>query len=496
MVGGLGVNQPFHEEADGFLAERRRESVVHDQPNVVQGLIDQVRSQVVETFSAVRLGHPDDEVRGTVEDMARREIAAYEARAAGSGEPGLSVPAEQVAKQILAAILGLGPLDDLLAMPGVEDIAVNGPDEVQVYRGGGWEDTGVDFGSEEQLLLFLNNAIAHTGRTVSPLEPVVDATITGGHRINVVMRPCAEPSVCAAIRVRRRTGFTVQDFVGRDMRQDMVARPRFEVPDYVAEAVEGAMLTAQAARFLHYAVLAGMNIVVVGGTGTGKTSLLSLLGSWIPAWLRILVIEDTRELNMRPSTNGVPNNCVYFTTRLASLEGTSQVSQSDLVRAALRQRPDALTLGEARGGEILDLLKALCTGHRNGLTSVHADSVAELVPRLKLMFQEAEVRTEVRDDTVAEWIAQAFHLAVALEMAHVTTSAGQGKVRRLSEIVEFSGITEGGQPSRQTLFKYDERRGRLVRQGVMLTRRGQEMLASVRLDYRDIMAMDEGGRVI
>jgi len=283
----------------------------------------------------------------------------------------------------------------------------------------------------------------------------------------------------------------MKDLLGKDMRLAMTPRPRLHVPDYTQVAVPGAMLTAQAARFLHYAVLAGMNIVVVGATGVGKTSFLGVLGRLIPEWLRILVIEDTRELNMRPNDDGLPQNCVYFTTRLGGLEGTPPVTQADLVRAALRQRPDALTLGEARGGEVLDLLKALCTGHRNGLTSVHAESVSELVPRLKLMFQEADVRTEVRDDTVAEWIARAFHVGVALEMATVTTPDGrQGKVRRVAEIVEFSGSVEGGQPSRQTLFRYDERAGRLTRRNVYLTPAREQMLAAVGFSYQDIIAMD------
>jgi len=229
----------------------------------------------------------------------------------------------------------------------------------------------------------------------------------------------------------------------------------------------------------------------VGSTGVGKTSFLGALGRLIPDWMRIVVIEDTRELNMRATPDGTPGNCVYFTTRLAGLEGTAPVTQSDLVRAALRQRPDALTLGEARGGEVLDLLKALCTGHKNGLTSVHAENVGELVSRLKLMFQEADVKTEVRDATVAEWIAKAFHIGVALEMATVVGPDGrQGKVRRVSEIVEFSGAVEGGQPTRQTLFRFDEREGRLKRQMVYLTPDRERMLAAAGFSYQQVVALD------
>lgn len=481
------------ESADTFLATIQQQAP-RSGADPARVLTEQVRKQVAEMFTAVRLNNPDDEVKRGVERLAREAVETYNQRACSSGDRPLDIDTERAIRQIVAAILGLGPLEDLLAMPDVEDIAINGPHEVMIYRGGGWERTPVDFETEEQLLLFLNNMIAHTGRQVSPLTPVVDATIPGGHRVNIVMRPCAEPSPCAVIRVRRQRGFTMRDFVSRDVREMMVPRPAFQVPDYrpLQQAGTMSILTAQAARFLHCCVLAGMNIIVVGGTGVGKTSMLSLLGTLIPDWLRIVVIEDTRELNMRPAGDGLPRNCVYFTTRAASMEGTPAVTQADLVRAALRQRPDALTLGEARGGEVLDLLKALCTGHRNGLTSVHADSVAELVSRMRLMFQEAQLQTEVREATVAEWIAQAFHIAIGLQMAQVMTPDGKmGKVRRVHEIVEFSGVVEGAQPARQTLFRYDERRGRLVRQGVMLTKRGQEMFAAVGFDYRDIMAMDE-----
>jgi pilus assembly protein CpaF len=481
----------FQDDTDGALAEARRAGAARDRRDVLRGLTEQVRRQVVETLPANRLMHPDDEVERMVRHVAAEVVGDYAAQAVARGWDPLPLPREEVVRRIVAEILGLGPVEDLLGMEGVEDVVINGPREVYVYRGGRWDRVPVEFEDEEQLLRLLNRAIAPTGRQVSPMEPVVDAVIPGGHRINVVMAPCAEPSPCAAIRVRRQQGITIRDLLGRDMFDAMMEVPRFQVPDYTRMAVPGSMFTAQALTFLHYAVLAGMNVVVVGATGVGKTSVLGALGQMIPEWLRIVVIEDTRELNMRPADDGLPHNCVYFTTRLGGLEGTPPVTQADLVRAALRQRPDALTLGEARGGEVLDLLKALCTGHRNGLTSVHAESVSELVSRLKMMFQEADVRTEVRDETVAEWIARAFHVGVALEVALTTSPDGRmGRVRRVAEIVEFSGHVEGGQPARQTLFRYDERAGRLVRQNVYLTPRKEQMLAAVGLSYRDVVAMD------
>jgi pilus assembly protein CpaF len=488
MMGQRG----FQETADTFFSERRQEAAVESGGISVEELTTQVRDQVIQIFPATRIRHPDEEVSQSVRRMAREAVERAAESAFASGSTGLSAPAEQVADQIVGMILGLGPLEDLLRIPGVEDIAICGPEEVWTYKGGGWDRQRLQFTNEAELLTFLNRMIAHTGRSVSPMTPVVDATIRGGHRINIVMSPCAEPSPCATIRVRRRTGFTMEDLVSRDMRKAMIKRSRSPVPDYERIGVEGAMLSPQAAKFLHGCVLAGMNIVVVGGTGVGKTSFLGALGTLIPNHLRIVCIEDTRELNMRPSGNGESQNCVYFTTRAPTLEGTPGVSQADLVRAALRQRPDALTLGEARGGEVLDLLKALCTGHRNGLTSVHAESVGDLVTRLKLMLQEAEMQTKVDDRTVAEWIALAFHIGVALEMGQVATADGVGKVRRVAEIIEFSGVCEGSQPARTKMFEYQEQQGCLVRKGT-LSRRGKTMWQGAGLDFQEIVAMDTAG---
>lgn len=481
----------FRDDDDGALAQAKSAAQRRDHRSILAGLIAQTREQVAVTFAADRLMHPDNEVEQAVRAMAHQVVSGYDQQAIARGWDPLPLTVQETVERIVAEILGLGQLEGLLHEPGIEDVVINGPGEVYVYRGGTWMKVPMEFGDEEEVLRMLNRAIAPTGRQVSPISPIVDAVIPGGHRINVVMHPCASPSPCAAIRIRRASGFSLEELLGCDMSQAVISQPRLQVPDYTRVESAGAMLTAQAATFLHMAVLSGMNIVVVGGTGVGKTSFLGALGRLIPEWARIVVIEDTRELNMRPHNDGLPGNCVYFTTRLAGLEGTPPVTQADLVRAALRQRPDALTLGEARGGEVLDLLKALSTGHRNGLTSVHAENISEMVPRLKLMLQEADVRTEVRDVTVAEWIARAFHIGVTLEMVPVTTSDGrQGKMRRVTEIAEFSGGVEGEQPSRQTLFRYDHRSGKLTRQPVYLTPNRERMLIAAGFSYQTVVQMD------
>jgi pilus assembly protein CpaF len=240
------------------------------------------------------------------------------------------------------------------------------------------------------------------------------------------------------------------------------------------------MLNAVAATFLHMAVTAGLNILVVGATGVGKTTVLSTLGELIPRDRRIVVIEDTPELRMRETENDKPGNCVYFLTRLRGLEGTSAVTQTDLVRASLRQRPDALTLGEARGGEILDLLKALATGHRNGLTSLHAEGVEEVPIRIKQMFQEADVRVGITNEVVAQWIAQAFHLVISLGIFP------DGR-RYVKQILEFSGRVEGEQPARQILFRHDRDREELAWTGMRLAR--THLFEEHGLDFQTVVDM-------
>ena len=480
----------FRDDTDGFLRSAAREARGPLGEDIFSRLVDQVRRRTTEVFPGTRLLHPDHEVEEAIRDFARDAVRGYQQEAIARGWPLLEMGEDEAIRRIAAEILGLGEIEDLLRQDGVEDIVVNGPGEVCFFRGGVWYDTGIRFEDEEHALRVLNRAMASTGRQVSRLSPVVDATIPGGHRINVVMSPCAEPSPCAAIRVRRRGGFSLLDFVGKDMREAVEVQRIPEIPDYSRIFREGAMLTPQAATFLHMAVLAGANIVVVGGTGVGKTSFLGALGRLIPPWLRILAIEDTRELNLRPADDGKPHNCVYFITRPESLEGTPAVDQAMLVRAALRQRPNALTLGEARGGEILDLLKALRTGHRNGLTSIHADGINELVSRVKLMLQEAVLRTEVSDTTVAEWIAGAFNLAIFLEMASVVTPEGIAQVRRVTEVVEFTGGVEGGQPLRQTLFRYDPRKGYLARENAFPSDRLQRLLTAGGFNYQQIQRMD------
>jgi len=206
--------------------------------------------------------------------------------------------------------------------------------------------------------------------------------------------------------------------------------------------VPGALLTAEAAAYLHMAVVAGLNILVIGRTGVGKTTFLSALGRLIPEDRRVVVIEDTRELKLRDGDN--PQNCVYFYTRQKLLEGGIDVDMRKLILTALRQRPDHLVLGEARGPEIYDLLNAMQTGHGGNLTSIHANSLADLGQRVNAMLYQAGV--DMQAERSARLIGTSFHIGITLLQDF------DGR-RYVAEIGEFTGGVKDSLPEMKLVFR-------------------------------------------
>lgn len=396
-----------------------------------------------------------------------------------NARPAFEQPDEQIVEALLNDLFGMGPIEALMRMPDVEDIAINGPDDVWYKARGGWVKSDIGYRSAEVLQITLNRAIVHTNRQVGPLAPIVDATLRAGHRINIVTEPLAHPWPVASIRIHRDKSLTMEDLVvsgGQDHSQPEPHR----ISNYFACDNSQGMFSALSATFLHMAVVAGFNILVVGATGVGKTTVLGALGRMIPADRRILVIEDTRELKIRGNGKNNADNNVYFVTRPATVEGLPAITQKDLVLAALRQRPDALTVGEARGAEVFDMLKALWTGHRNGLTSIHAESLDDVSNRIRMMLQEAHFETEVTEATVALWIAKAFQLAVMLRR----TETGR---RYVEEITEFTGGVEGSVPVRTPLFQYDKATRRLLCTGHGLHETREDMLRQAGYTYDSIV---------
>jgi pilus assembly protein CpaF len=262
---------------------------------------------------------------------------------------------ETLVIRILRDTVGLGPLEDLLADPRVEEVMVNGPDRVYVERGGRIESAGVAFADEEELRNAIERILAPLGRRVDELSPMVDARLADGSRVNVVIPPLAVDGPVLSIR---RFG---------------ASRPG---PRELVEL--GTLAESQLAQ-LEAAVAGRRSVLVSGGTGSGKTTLLNALSGFIGAGERVVTIEDAAELRLRRP------HVVRLESRPASVEGRGEVTIRDLLRNALRMRPDRIVIGEVRGAEALDLLTALNTGHDGALSTIHANSPADALARLETL---------------------------------------------------------------------------------------------------------------
>ena len=343
----------------------------------------------------------------------RREAAAagLEAGVLSQGEVADLVAAEAavlseedrgaVVAQIMRDTVGLGPLEDLLADPLVEEVMVNGPGSVYVERRGRIEPTTVAFGDEEELRNAIERILAPLGRRIDELSPMVDARLVDGSRVNVVIPPLAIDGPALSIR---RFG---------------VSRPTPQ------QLVEMGTLTGAQLECLADAVRARRSILISGGTGSGKTTLLNALSSFISGSERVVTIEDAAELRLQQP------HVVRLESRPAGVEGRGEVTVRDLLRNALRMRPDRIVIGEVRGAEALDLLTALNTGHAGALSTVHANSPADALSRIETLALMAGVG--LPHDAIADQVRRGLDLVVQLERMD------DGR-RRVSDISATSGL--------------------------------------------------------
>lgn len=251
--------------------------------------------------------------------------------------------------------VGAGILDPLLSQPGVTDVLVNGAGQVLVDRGAGLVDAGVQFASEAEVRRLAIRMAAAVGRRLDDGSPFVDGRLEDGTRLHAVLAPVASPGTCLSLRVP--------------------ARRRFSLADWV----QAGSLPEAGAQLLAALVRSRTAFLISGGTGTGKTTLLSAMLACVPESERLLVVEDSRELDPAHP------HCVRLEARVANAEGAGRISLTDLVRQALRMRPDRIVLGEVRGAELCDLLMAFNTGHEGGCGTVHANSAADVPARLEAL---------------------------------------------------------------------------------------------------------------
>jgi pilus assembly protein CpaF len=308
----------------------------------LDALAGALRARLVERARSGEAG-PDD-LEGEVRALVEREAAALP-----------EAEREALSRRVVVLATGLGPLEPLLADPAVDEVMVNGPGSVYVERRGRIERAGVEFACEAELMHAIERVLAPLGRRVDEAAPLCDARLADGSRVNVVIPPLSLSGPCLTIRRFRREGFSLRDLVARGT-----------LPGPVAE-------------LLAVCVAARASILVSGGTGSGKTTTLNALSGAIPGEERIVTIEDAAELRLRQ------RHVVRLEARPANLEGRGEVTIRQLVRNALRMRPDRIVVGEVRGAECLDMLQALNTGHDGSLTTVHANAPLDALRRVETL---------------------------------------------------------------------------------------------------------------
>ena len=310
-----------------------------------------------------------------------------------------------IAERIMQRAMGAGPLQPLLSDPEVDEILVSGTRPVWVERGGRLSITELKFASEEELRLTIERMLAPAGRRVDEAEPLCDARLPDGSRINVVLPPLAVDGPTLTIRRFRPRGFTAE------------------------QLVELGSWSPQLTELLAKAVTERRNILISGGTGSGKTTTLAAIAGLVGEHERVITIEDTAELRLTQS------HLVRLEARPASIEGRGEVTIRMLVRNALRMRPDRLIVGEVRGAEALDMLSALSTGHDGSLTTIHAGSPTEALRRLETLALMADVGLPHR--AIRAQVAAAIDLVVH----QVRSNGGQRRVTRVDEVSEVDGLT-------------------------------------------------------
>src|SRR5215217_8113468 len=340
----------------------------------------------------------DGEAGGSLEGEVRA-LVENEAAALPDAER------EALVERVIVLATGLGPLEPLLADPSVDEVMVNGPDAVYVERRGRLERAGVRFAGEAELLHAIERVLAPLGRRVDEASPLCDARLADGSRVNVVIPPLSLSGPCLTVRRFRREGFSLRDLVSNGT------------------------LPAALAELLAVCVAARASVLVSGGTGSGKTTTLNALSGAIPGEERIVTIEDAAELRLRQ------RHVVRLEARPANLEGRGEVTIRQLVRNALRMRPDRIVVGEVRGAEALDMLQALNTGHDGSLTTVHANSPQDALRRVETLALMAGVG--LPHGAVREQVASALDLVVH----QVRLPDGSRRVTAITEVVRVAGGT-------------------------------------------------------
>jgi len=323
---------------------------------------------------------------------------------------------QQATHDLLDEILGFGPLQPLLEDDEISEVMVNGREKVYIERKGILTKTNIKFDSDEQILRIIDRIILPLGRHIDAESPMVDARLPDGSRVNAAIPPVTIDGPSITIRKFAKEKLSVK------------------------QMIEFGTLTPSMADFIRACVVARLNIIISGGTGSGKTTLLNVLSSFLPEGERIITIEDAAELRLQQ------DHVLRMETKPADIEGRNSVSIRDLVRNSLRMRPDRIVVGEVRGGEALDMLQAMNTGHDGSLTTLHANTPRDAISRLETLVMMAGMELPVK--VIRTQIASAIDLIIQL-------SRLKGGERKVTSVAEISGM-EGDTVVMTEVFKYEQ----------------------------------------
>ena len=356
-----------------------------------------VHNRLFETLDVARLESLEQNMASTKVTQAISEILNEEGRLLTDADRA------RLVEEIKNELLGLGPLEPLLWDDDVSDILVNGPNQVFVERQGKLYLTDVRFNDDQHLMLIIDRIVSQVGRRVDEASPMVDARLADGSRINAIIPPLALDGPALSIRRFGKKRHTIDDLI----------------------AIE--TLTADMVEFLQAIVKARLNVLVCGGTGSGKTTMLNCMSAFVPVDERIVTIEDSAELLLQQP------HVVRLETRPPNVEGKGEVTQRELVKNCLRMRPDRIIVGEVRGGEVFDMLQAMSTGHDGSIATVHANTPRDAIQRLEMMMLLSGASIPQR--AMRQQIASALNMVV-----HVSRlSDGSRKMMRISEIAGMEG---------------------------------------------------------
>jgi len=393
----MSLLQRLEEAKQVVITAEKRGTKALDVP--LQRLKIKVHEKLVSELDAKTLEDKDGNIK---KDLLKEHVEEYILLVSSQERMTLTRGEhDRLLEEILDEILGLGPIEPLLKDPSISEIMVNGPHQIYIERHGKIERTDVTFNDEAHLLHIIDRIVSPIGRRVDESVPYVDARLKDGSRVNVIIPPLSLKGPILTIR--------------------KFFKERLEIDDLIRFGT----LTPNMAEFMRACVRARLNIIVSGGTGSGKTTTLNVLSSFISPSERIITIEDSAELQLHQ------DHVITLETRPPNIEGKGEITTRDLVRNALRMRPDRIIIGEVRGGEALDMLQAMNTGHDGSLTTVHSNSPRDTLARIETMTLMAGMELPVK--AIREQISSAIDLIVHQERL-------QDGSRKIVNITEVQGM--------------------------------------------------------